>query len=206
MTIAQLSTKRISKIAVFAVALSFFTVLACGCGAIKAPETKLSINKDGEITSVLAEHFDKDYYQLSELEEMAADEISYYNSEYDSPKINLLESEVSEDGAVLLSMSYSSYIDYAHFNQITFYYGTVGDAVDKGFAVDRELVDPKGETISFDDIDDINGRHIIITGDKVTIAAPYNISYMTKGAVLKDKKEADLSEVSADVVQLLLSK
>ena len=116
------------------------------------------------------------------------------------------ESEVSEDGAVLLSMSYSSYIDYAHFNQITFYYGTVGDAVDKGFAVDRELVDPKGETISFDDIDDINARHIIITGDKVTIAAPYKISYMTKGVVLTDKKEADLSDVSADVVQLLLSK
>ena len=68
------------------------------------------------------------------------------------------------------------------------------------------LVDSKGETISFDNVDDISDRHIIITGDKVTIAAPYNISYMTKGVVLKDKKEADLSGVSTDIVQLLLSK
>ena len=202
----QYGTNKIKKITAAAAFVSVFALFVCGCGAKKPSDTQLSISKDGVITSSLAEHFDKEYYSLSELEDMAADEISYYNSEYSSPKINLLQSEVSEDGNVLLSISYNSYIDYAHFNQLTFYYGTVADAADKGFSVAGDLVDSKGETISFDNVDDISDRHIIITGDKVTIAAPYNISYMTKGVVLKDKKEADLSGVSTDIVQLLLSK
>ena len=197
---------RIKEITTAALVISFFAVSVSGCGAKKVPETKLSIDKDGSIGSVIIEDFGEDYYQLSELEDMAADEISYYNSEYISPRIVLEESSLSEDGKASLTMNYSNYIDFAHFNQVTFFYGTVAEATDKGFSVSGDLVNSQGETISLDEIDDLNDRHIIITGDKTGIIAPFKISYMTKGVVLKDKKEADLSGVTADIVQLLLSK
>ena len=201
-----LSTNRIKGVTTAALAVCFFVVSVYGCGEKKISETKITISKDGSINNMIIDEFGKDYYELSELEDMAADEISYYNSEYDSPRISLVESSVSEDGQVSLSMDYSNYIDFAHFNQVTFFYGTVSEATDKGFSVSGDLVDSQGETISLDEIDDINDRHIIITGDKTGIIAPFKISYMTKGVVLKDKKEADLSAVTADIVQLLLSK
>ena len=201
-----MSVNRIKGVATAVLAVSFFAVSVYGCGEKKITETKLSINKDGSINNVIFDDFGEEYYELSELEDMAADEISYYNSEYDSPRISLEESTLSEDGKVSLSMNFSNYIDFAHFNQVTFFYGTVSEATDKGFSVSGDLVNSQGETISLDELDDINDRHIIITGDKTGIIAPFKISYMTKGVVLKDKKEADLSGVTADIVQLLLSK
>lgn len=206
MAIEQNGTNRIKKITAAALALGVFAVSLCGCGAKKSPETSLSIDKDGVITSVLVESFDQDYYSLTELQDMVADEISYYNSEYTTPKISLEESLVSEEGVAVLTMKYNSYIDYAHFNQMTFFYGTVDDAKDRGFAIDKDLVDTKGETGAIDEIEDLGLRHIIIAGEKIGISTPFNISYMSKGVVLKDKKEADLSGVTSDTVQLLLSK
>ena len=208
MTVAadKIRGNRIGKIFTAAFVVSIFAVSICGCGKEKNTETKLSINKEGNITSVIFDEFGKDYYDLSELQDMAADEISYYNSEYDEPKITLEESELSEDGQVSLKMVYSNYIDYAHFNQVTFFYGTVAEATNKGFSVSGDLVGTDGRQIVLDEINDLNDRHIIITGDKTGIVAPYNISYTTKGVNVKDKKEADLSGVTVDVVQLLLSK
>ncbi len=201
-----ITSNRINAVIKVAVLVSFFAVSACGCGAKKSPETKLTINKDGMISSVIVESFGEDYYDLSELEDMANDEISYYNSEYTDPRISLDESGILEDGRATLTMNFSNYIDFAHFNQVTFFYGTVAEASDKGFSVSGDLVDSQGVQISLSEIEDISDRHIIITGDKAGIIAPYKISYMTKGVVLKDKKEAELSGVTQDIVQLLLSK
>ncbi len=176
------------------------------CGEAKGLESNISIDKDGVITSVIYDDFGENYYDLSELEDMAASEISYYNSEYISPRIELQKSELSEDGRVMLSMSFDSYADYSHFNQSEFFYGTVAEAVESGYSVSAELVDSFGDKISLDKLSDIQDRHIIITTDKTNIATPYSIAYATRGVMRKDKKKADLSMVTENVVQLLLSK
>ena len=201
----QVSTSVINKIGRLAPIIAL-SVMLCGCGSEKSGETRITIDKDGAVTSTIYDDFGEEYYDLSELEDMATREISYYNSEYDSPKITLSDSKTIGDGEVMLSMQFESADDYSHFNQVTFFYGTVAEAQERGFSISGDLLDSNGIKISKEALADYSERHIIISSDKTKIVAPFNIEYATRNVVIKDKKEADLSEVFDDNVQLLLSK
>ena len=182
------------------------SVILCGCGSDDSLETRITIDKDGVITSTIYDDFLEEYYDISELEKMAENEISYYNSEYDSPRITLSDSKADDDGEVMLQMQFESSVDYSHFNQVTLFFGTVTEAKEKGFAISDNLVDSNGISLSMDEFSGLQDRHIIITSEKIKIISPYNIEYSTRNVKIKDKKEADLSEVSDETVQLLLSK
>ena len=182
------------------------SVAICGCGSDDSRETRITIDKDGVITSTIYDDFLEDYYDVSELENMATNEMSYYNSEYDSPRITLSDSKAIDDGEVMLSMRFESSVDYSHFNQVTLFFGTVTEAKENGFAISDNLVDSNGIRLSVDEFANLQDRHIIITSEKTKIVSPYNIEYYTRNVKIKDKKEADLSDVSDETVQLLLSK
>ena len=177
------------------------------CGAEKEQATCVEIDKDGKVTNVIYEAFDKEYYDIQELSDMAASEISEYNSEYSNQKIALEKAELVEDDSFAkLTMTYVSASDYSHFNQVSLFYGTVEEALDKGYTVSNTLVNSEGDSMDGSFIEEHKNRHIVITSDKSNIKTPYNIEYMSKGVTLNDKKEAVLSAVTADTVQLLLSK
>ncbi len=183
------------------------SVLLMGCGNSKIETTTLNIDKNGKVRSTIVEEFGESYYDLQELSDMAAKEASAYNSEYINEKV-FLESvtEDEESKVVTMVMSFNSTSDYSHFNQVSLFYGTVQEALDKGYKVSDELVDKDGQNLGADALKDNLDKHIVITTDRSNIITPYNISYMTKGIQLKSKKEAVLADVSADTVQLLLAK
>ena len=188
--------------------LSLFmvTLTLAGCGADKDRETRVTLDKDGGVVSTIYESFEQDYYDISELSDMAAEEISYYNSEYISPRITLDETtRIEDEPYVKLVMTFDSCLDYSHFNQELLFFGTVQDAVENGYELSAALVDREGNKIDLGSGDFLD-RHIVISSEKVIIDTPYNIEYMTSGVTLRDKKEADLTNVLSDSVQLLLSK
>ena len=192
-------------------ALTFATTTAMltlsGCGEKGQDVTSISIDKDGKVTNVICEEFDKEYYDIQELSDMAASEISEYNVEYSSPSVSLDKTELAqEDSFAKLTMSFESASDYSHFNQVSLFYGTIQEALDKGYEVSKSLVNSDGDRIDEAFIEENKDRHIIITSDKSNIKTPYNIEYMSNGVTLLDKKEAVLSAVTTDTVQLLLSK
>ena len=188
-----------------ACAMALFTLSACGASEEKV--TSIAIGKDGKVTNVIYEGFGEESYDIKELSDMAASEISEYNVEYSAPKIALEKAELVEDDTFArLTMTYESASDYSHFNQISLFYGTIEEAQNKGYSISGSLVNSAGEKIEESYLEDHKDRHIIITSDKSNIKAPYNIEYMSGGVSLVDKKEADLSAVTADTVQLLLSK
>ena len=189
----------------FAGAMALLTMT--GCGESKAQITSVSIDKEGKVTHEIYEKFDQDYYDIQGLSDMAASEISEYNVEYDAPKVALEKAEFIEDDKVArLSMSYESASDYSHFNQVSLFYGTVQEAIDRGYEVSKGLVNAEGDKIDQDVIDGSLEKHIIITSEKIDVITPFNIEYMSNGVSLNGKKEADLSAVTAESVQLLLSK
>ncbi len=177
-----------------------------GCGGDNRRDTNLSISKDGRITNTIYEAFDRDYYDIDELSDMANREISYYNSEYDKPRIAISDVGVIEDDTIgKIVMTFETSSDYSHFNQTSLFYGTVQEAIDNGFELSGSLVDKNGNVFDLGYEDYLN-KHIVITGEKTVIYTPYNIEYMTSGVELLDKKEADLTNVTTDLVQILLSK
>ena len=191
-----------------AAAVISFTILGlCACGKETARVSTVSVDKEGKVESVLYDAFDKDYYSLDELKNMAEEEISDYNSEYENPRITLSDAQVlEEEGVVKLTMQFESAQDYSYFNQVDMFYGTVEDARNAGYELNLNLVDDKGDKIDPSIIDQNPDRHIIITSDKTNIKTPYNIEYMSKGVNSLGKKEAELHAVTAEYAQLLLSK
>lgn len=190
----------------FAGAACVCAMTLTGCGGDKQKDTSLIISKDGKVTNTIFEAFDQEYYDIAELSDMAAEEISYYNSEYDTPRIEIAEAEVIEDESVAkLVMTFENSSDYSHYNQTRLFYGTVQEAMDNGYELSSALVDKNGNIIDLGS-DDFLDKHIVITSEKTVIYTPYNIEYMTSGVALRDKKEADLTNVTNELVQMLLSK
>ncbi len=184
-------------------------VLLTACGAADKESSQISIDKEGKISYQIYEEFSEDYYDVSELSDMASSEVSEYNAEYISEKISLesVESVKRDDSSfVKMVMNFDSSSDFTNFNQEDLFYGTVDEAKQMGYTVSKSLVDKDGDKLPDSYLGDHGDSHIIITTDKADILAPFNIEYMTEGVVLQGKKEAELSEVSADTVQLLLSK
>ena len=198
---------RIKRISAAALVMSFTILGLTACGKETVGVSTVSVDKTGKVSSVLYENFDKDYYSLDELKAMADEEISGYNSEYDEPRITLSDLQIFEEESVVkLSMDFESASDYSYYNQVDMFYGTVEEARTAGYNINLNLVDANGDKIDPSIIDQNPDRHIIITSDRTNLKTPYNIQYMSMGVTCPAKKEAELTSVTADYAQLLLSK
>lgn len=196
----------INKILLLVLVAALMGIILTACGASSPEVTLLEINKDGEIKNVIYEEFGEDY-DLGELTDMASREISSYNSDFISPKLSMEEPEIIDNGAfVKLTMDYKSASDYSHFNNISLFYGTVQEAVGKGYAVPDDLIGRDGEKMEKDFLEGNQERHIIITTDRSNIKTPYDIEYASEGVMIINKREAMLEDAKGDTALLLLSK
>jgi hypothetical protein len=203
------SGTRIKRISLVLAALGMSAFCLGGCGKEEEKVSSISIDKEGKISNVIYEEFNRDYYSADELKVMTENELFGYNTEYDNPKISLEEVEVVEEDEssfAKVSMNYAAASDYAYYNQVTLFYGTVEEAKEAGYKVSTKLVNDNGEKIEASFIDEHADRHIIITSEKTNIKTPFNIQYMTPGVELSGKKEAKLTSATDEYVQLLLSK
>ena len=178
-----------------------------GCGESEKDVSTIQIDAQGEVKSVVFDEFGESYYNIDELKEMAVSEIENFNADYISPRVFFEDASLSDDGSsVKLSMNYKSAKDYADFNDTMLFFGTVEEANNKGYTISDRLHGRDGNAIDLSIISDHPERHVIITNERANIIAPFNIDYMTDGVELNGKKEAVLSEVTDETVQLLLSK
>ncbi|WP_026651842.1 hypothetical protein [Butyrivibrio proteoclasticus] len=179
--------------------------MLAGCASGKADVTNITIDKNGKVTNAIYEDFGQSYYDLDELSDVALTEISTYNNEYTQEKVTLESAEMLEEsGSVKVVMKYESAYDYAHFNHLTLFYGTVKEAIDSGYTIEG-LIDKSGTAFA-GDLSEYYDNHIVITSDRSNIRTPYDVAYMTAGVVLLSKKEAVLQDATTDTVVLLLSK
>ncbi|MCC8104365.1 MAG: hypothetical protein LIP11_19635 [Clostridiales bacterium] len=132
---------RAKKRAVTAV-LAAAVMLLGGCDIINnqtewTPESSdaISIAADGSITEIVQETLDQSYYDVAELESMIDTEVAEYNSEHGADSIKV--EEFSNDGSmVTLRLWFSSAEDYAEFNNVEFYCGSMINAQLEGYLFD----------------------------------------------------------------------
>ena len=178
-----------------------------GCGAEEKHVTSISLDKNGKITNTIYEDFGEEYYDIQELTKMAEKEISSYNSECLREKIFLDSVDSVTDGrGVKMVITFETPSDYTSFNKTFLFYGTVQDAIDRGYDLSNDLIDENGLKVSQEVIEDNLNNHMIITADKSVVVVPYNILYTSKGVSLNGKKEAILSSATSDEIMLILSK
>lgn len=110
-----------------------------GCGSTVESETSVVyIGKKGAVISVDVETLDKDYYDADELETFVDDAVSAYTKENGSGTVKVEDLTV-EDGTARLQMKYKTASDYAAFNGIELYQGTVIEAVAAGYVFEGDF-------------------------------------------------------------------
>ncbi|MBO5337739.1 MAG: hypothetical protein J6A94_11500 [Lachnospiraceae bacterium] len=196
------------------VGLSFCTLMFVGCGAAKLPETigttTISIDKDGGITSYLVEEFNKEYYDVSELQKMAAEDVAAYNAEHQDGEIPLTLVEVSEltgenAGKVMVQHKYNSEEAYAEYNEGEFFYGTVEEALLADYDLSALLLGvkdqiPLGQEMLMEKPDK---TYILITDAKGVIYCPRKITHVSDDVIYQEDGSVDTTQ-SAGVVVVLM--
>ena len=110
-----------------------------GCGAsYKADESTVFVLKDGKIVSTDVETFDEKSYNKDGLKEYVKNAIDDYNEKYGKKSVALKSLNVSDKKA-LLTISYASADDYAKFNDIELFTGSIAEALAAGYSFEGEF-------------------------------------------------------------------
>jgi hypothetical protein len=196
------------------IGLALLICVLTACSDVKVPDTidtdTIVVGKDGKLTSYLIRDFDKDYYDLSELKDMASQEAVEYNSSVGTDAVSTPVIELSDDGnRVQAVYEYTSYEAYNDFNEGNILYGTISDISGNSqelSAFEQKpaftgLVSVKDGSTA--DVADISEKHAVITDEKAVIYCPYSVTYLSGNAVLLSDGSVDTSGADGTVVIVL---
>ena len=175
------------------VIMFFCGLLLCltivGCGNDSYIESVLRIDKSGQVTCVLVEEFDKNYYDINELEEMIRLEVAEYNRNKGSESIILLSIESVNEMAVA-QFQYADYTDYAAFNEVDFFVGTVETAVNEGINLNHVMLEAgKNNTISPEQVRELTEYNLVMWQGDMPLEVPGKILYHTGELTLLGSKK-----------------
>lgn len=192
------------------------TVLFAGCGQTGEMEAvnadTISVEKNGRITYYLVGDLDREYYSLSELSAMAADEAARFNQDAGKDgaalvdRVETLPENESRAMIVYQFDSCQSFNDFVRkFNkgEGNFFYGTVDEALRAGYT-DGAMKDVKdGTLITEEQLRQEGTKKLIITAEKAVIYCPGKAAGLSEGAVLREDGSVDVSAAEGTVYILL---
>lgn len=144
--------------------------ILAGCGAdYSVEEDTVFVLKNGKIISTDVEAFDETSYHTEGLKSFIKEAIGEYTSENGSDSVKLKEVTV-ENGKAVLTIEYASAEDYANFNEIAFFTGSVQETLAAGYMFEDEFAQIDGENISECDkelfLDKEGVKVVVIEGEK----------------------------------------
>lgn len=175
--------------------LVLLVVCLCGCTGKKPEEigqTTLYVRNDGSVEATFVEDFSQPHYDMAELQAMAEDEITAYNTATGEQRVEMTFYEV-EGNVAKMQIIYASFEDYVSMNNENIFVGTVADALEVGWDLNISLVNPQ-------DAEDVIGEHELLTMQESNIVIVENalrvrtespFLYISSEAVYIDECEVD---------------
>ncbi len=182
-------------------------IFLCGCGSnmVDLSETTVLVEKSGKVTDAIVESFDKGYYNSDELKKMVEEEISSYGKLSGSSENAKLTEFKIEEGTAKVYIEFASAADYASFNGVSFFFGTISEAYDNGYDLDVTLKSStSNETIGKDELMEMGKNHILIASEPIKIQTYSNILYSTANVDILDDKQARISDESEGLAYIIL--
>ena len=182
------------KFAGVAFAILLFAMIAGGCGqSYEAEASTLFVLKDGKIISTDVEAFDENTYDKEGLTSYVEEAVEAYNSENGKDSVKVKRLDVKEGTATLI-LEYASAADYAGFNGIELYTGSVAEALAAGYSFDVEFAKLTDGNASVCKVDDIVGngdyKVVIIKGNTnvhvngtIAYASTMNTTYVDDSTI-----------------------
>lgn len=203
---------RVKKYSGFATVLCLLALSLAGCGEAKTPDvievSTVSVSKKGQISMWFVEEFAEEYYNLSELTAVARAEVETFNfsagGRSAAVKMEKMELLPENDGKVVVHYRFDGWESCNAFNEETFFYGTVGEALKEGFdakVVLRNVTDDS--LLAGDQFAQEPDRLVIITDVKANIYCPAKVAYLSGAAVLNKDGSVDTMQAEGFVYILL---
>lgn len=176
--------KRLGKLTLI---LCLCAVFLAGCGGAKVPEVvdtpTVSVGKEGEITLWQIGQFDKSYYELSELADMAQREAAAYNAEQGKETaVTVEKTETLEGGRVMVVYRFDGWESCTGFGEENLFYGTVKEAALNGFSTDVAMVNAKDGTPVDTGLLQETDKKLLITDMKANIYCDSRVVSISEGA------------------------
>lgn len=190
--------KNIIGMAAFAVLLLVTGMLFAGCGmGVRSASTSLTIDETGKVLEEIVESQGNDDFTAEELKGFIDQEISRYNQNKEGAvKLNTCS---VQNGEVKISMEYASCEDYAAFNQVTCFAGTLQEAEDAGYEVERTWLEPTGVR---GDMQVIRERFkewkVFIVSEQIDVKVPDKILYASDNVEVTGRLTAVVESVMND--------
>lgn len=156
-----------------------------------APEqTSLDVREDGSMTETILQHLDQSYYDTEELSKMIAQTVQAYNGSAEPAPITIDE-QVMEGADVTLTMSYAAAEDYAAYNNVVFFNGSMLNAQMEGFLFGNDFKKVSGgatgeEMISNEEPLSHKECQVLVTDTSHVVYAPGKVLYCSANASVRD--------------------
>ena len=161
------------------------------CGSTSSDMTTLEVD-DLSIIQHIVEP--ADYAEdKADLESFITESVDQYNQEAGGEYITLDSCSLDSE-SVRVQMTYASYVEYAAFNQMPCFLGTLTDAAAQGYDLNINLKDKNGE--------EVNGQillssdptfRVLIIQEPVQIKTDTRIQYVSDGVEITGSKTAVIS-------------
>lgn len=200
--------KSISLLLITVLGLVFLS--ACG-GSLDVSENTIYVQKKGKITEALVETFDKSYYSAEELEAYINQRMEDYTKSHDEKSIEM-KSFAVEDGTARLHMDYAGYEDYAAFNGVELFAGTLPQALAVGYDFEDEFLSVTdgilGDSVDKDTVTEDDGYKVVILNEKVNVKVDGTVLFVSAqytGMAGKDTVTISMPENAVDGQELALT-
>ncbi len=141
---------------------------------------------NGVLQVATIEDFDKDYYNLKELNEFIAQEIDLYNEKAGEKKIAVDDVLEREDKAIMI-LTYSGMEPYANFNEVTAAYFT-GGLGDVALDLPTTLITAKNDSLaSTHEILQNTKYKILVLNEPYKIIVDGDVKYYSENATILDE-------------------
>lgn len=160
-----------------------------GCGKEFSADTDtVYVQKKGTVKGANVASFDKEYYDEAELEGFINDTVDTYVAEAGEGTVAVTSFAV-EDGTAHVYLDYAGAEDYAQFNGIDFYAGTVLEAKADGYDIPDAFTAVTDKETTWDAED----NKIVIIGQQTQVRVDGTILFVSSNASVADKNTADVT-------------
>lgn len=167
-------------------------------------ETTITVSKRGKVSENIVESFNKDYYDLAELEDEFTRSVMEYNAAIGGDEIRVKSIE-QKDAKVYVDIEFNGPSDYESFMGETLFVGTISDAYDNGYTMDVTLKDVDSQDkIGKVQIMGMNDRTIVILSEHVRVKTFRDIAYVSANVDVIGSDEARVLSESDGLAYLIL--
>ncbi len=149
-------------------------------------ETALSVYGDGSVTETIFDSLNASWYTGDELQDMIARSMKEYNAEWGEDALNVTEYS-DEGGQVRTTLVYKTGEDYARYNNVAFFSGSMLDAELEGYLFTGPFAAVDGVQISSGEADQDEALShkeysVVISDGTHAVQVPGEIRFISAGA------------------------